>query len=116
MNSQIDTPDWSKIPAPTDDGAARHLTGMGIPSVSLPANDGPGGGRRYPFGEDAVGYIMYSETGVMAVQIARRVPCRGGSGCPQESPNRPQVPPRTQTAPSLPFPMSRAGRRGRPSG
>ena len=32
-----------------------------------------GGERRFPFGEDAVGYIMYSETGVMAVQIARRV-------------------------------------------
>ena len=35
MNSQVDIPDWSKIPAPTDDGAARHLTGMRIPSVSL---------------------------------------------------------------------------------
>ena len=34
MNSQVDTPDWSKIPAPTDDGAARHLTRMRIPSVS----------------------------------------------------------------------------------
>jgi Lipocalin-like domain len=33
---------------------------------------GPDGERRYPFGEEAVGYIMYSETGVMAVQIARR--------------------------------------------
>ena len=40
MNSQVDTPDWSKIPAPTDDGAARHLTGMRIPSVPLPATDG----------------------------------------------------------------------------
>ena len=40
MNTQVDTPDWSKIPAPTDDGAARHLTGMRIPSVSLPATDG----------------------------------------------------------------------------
>ena len=40
MNSQVDTPDWSKIPAPTDDGAARHLAGMRIPSVSLLATDG----------------------------------------------------------------------------
>jgi peroxiredoxin len=40
MSSQIDAPDWSKIPAPTDDGAARHLTGMRIPSVSLLATDG----------------------------------------------------------------------------
>ena len=32
--------DWSKIPAPTDDGGAAHLTGMRIPSVSLRATDG----------------------------------------------------------------------------
>jgi hypothetical protein len=33
---------------------------------------GPGGEKYYPFGEDAIGYIMYSESGVMAVQITRR--------------------------------------------
>jgi peroxiredoxin len=32
--------DWSKIPAPTDDGGTAHLTGMKIPSVSLRATDG----------------------------------------------------------------------------
>src|SRR5437763_16777453 len=31
--------DWSKIPAPTDDGAAAHLVGMTIPPVSLLATD-----------------------------------------------------------------------------
>ena len=31
--------DWSKIPAPSDDGAAAHLIGMAIPSVSLVATD-----------------------------------------------------------------------------
>ena len=31
--------DWSKIPAPTDDGAAVHLVGMTIPSLSLVATD-----------------------------------------------------------------------------
>src|SRR5258708_37885034 len=31
--------DWSKIPAPTDDGAAAHLNGMTIPPVSLFATD-----------------------------------------------------------------------------
>jgi peroxiredoxin len=31
--------DWSKIPAPTDDGAAAHLVGMMIPPVSLVATD-----------------------------------------------------------------------------
>lgn len=32
--------DWSKIPAPVDDGAAAHLVGMKIPPVTLPATDG----------------------------------------------------------------------------
>ena len=31
--------DWSKIPAPTDDGAAAHLVGMTVPPVSLVATD-----------------------------------------------------------------------------
>ena len=31
--------DWSKIPAPVDDGAARHLVGMTIPPLSLIATD-----------------------------------------------------------------------------
>jgi peroxiredoxin len=36
----IETPDWSKIPAPQDDGAARHLVGLPMASVLLPATDG----------------------------------------------------------------------------
>ena len=40
MSSSIATPDWSSIPAPQDDGAARHLPGMQLPSVSLPSTDG----------------------------------------------------------------------------
>jgi peroxiredoxin len=31
--------DWSKIPAPGDDGAAAHLVGMTIPEVALRATD-----------------------------------------------------------------------------
>jgi peroxiredoxin (alkyl hydroperoxide reductase subunit C) len=31
--------DWTKIPAPTDDGAAAHLIGMAIPPISLLATD-----------------------------------------------------------------------------
>jgi peroxiredoxin len=31
--------DWSKIPAPSDDGGAAHLVGMRIPDVSLVATD-----------------------------------------------------------------------------
>src|SRR3979490_2635490 len=32
--------DWSKIPAPQDDGAARHLTGMLVPDVPLNDTNG----------------------------------------------------------------------------
>ncbi len=32
--------DWSGIPAPQDDGGARHLAGMQVPDVALPATDG----------------------------------------------------------------------------
>jgi Lipocalin-like domain len=31
------------------------------------------GETEYPFGRDAIGYIYYSEAGIMAVQISRRV-------------------------------------------
>ena len=31
--------DWSKIPAPTDDGAAKHLVGKAIPPLGLLATD-----------------------------------------------------------------------------
>lgn len=32
--------DWSKIPAPQDDGGARHLAGTAVPDIALPATDG----------------------------------------------------------------------------
>ncbi len=38
--STVDTPDWSTIPAPEDDGATRHLHGARLPSLALPATDG----------------------------------------------------------------------------
>lgn len=40
MTSTVDAPDWSSIPAPTDDGATRHLQGARLPSIALPATDG----------------------------------------------------------------------------
>ena len=39
-----------------------------VRSISISAD----GKEEYPFGEDAIGYICYSDTGVMAVQISRR--------------------------------------------
>lgn len=40
MDNSVDSPDWSEIPAPRDDGAARHLPGMTVASVVLTASDG----------------------------------------------------------------------------
>jgi peroxiredoxin len=40
MPSFVETPDWSTIPAPHDDGGARHLAGSKLPSIPLPATDG----------------------------------------------------------------------------
>jgi peroxiredoxin len=37
--SSIATPDWSRLPAPEDDGAASHLSGLRLPSIPLPATD-----------------------------------------------------------------------------
>ena len=39
-NPNLLTVDWSKIPAPIDDGAARHLEGVNLPDIALPATDG----------------------------------------------------------------------------
>jgi peroxiredoxin len=32
--------DWSNLPAPADDGAARHLPGLSLPDIALSATDG----------------------------------------------------------------------------
>jgi peroxiredoxin len=40
VKSFIDAPDWSKIPAPRDDGATRHLAGARMAAVPLPATTG----------------------------------------------------------------------------
>lgn len=36
----IETPDWSTLPPPEDDGGAQHLRGMAVTSIRLPATDG----------------------------------------------------------------------------
>jgi peroxiredoxin len=38
--SSVDTPDWSKIPAPKDDGATRHLVGAKMAPIPLQATNG----------------------------------------------------------------------------
>ena len=42
MTDTIDAPDWSTIPAPVDDGASRHLSGVHVPTIELLATDGSG--------------------------------------------------------------------------
>lgn len=37
---QLESVNWDDLPAPSDDGAADHLTGMALPSVALPATTG----------------------------------------------------------------------------
>ena len=39
-NSNLMQVDWSRIPAPVDDGGAAHLPGAAIPDIALPATDG----------------------------------------------------------------------------
>lgn len=39
-DKSIEAPDWSKIPAPEDDGATLHLIGMPLASIPLAATDG----------------------------------------------------------------------------
>jgi peroxiredoxin len=38
--AQLYDVDWSALPVPEDDGGARHLPGLRLPSVPLPATDG----------------------------------------------------------------------------
>ncbi|WP_208350723.1 peroxiredoxin [Pseudaestuariivita rosea] len=40
MGDHLNTVDWSRLPAPEDDGGADHLSGAAVPSVSLAATDG----------------------------------------------------------------------------
>ncbi|MBI5570442.1 MAG: lipocalin-like domain-containing protein [Desulfomonile tiedjei] len=49
---------------------AKHIVGSWrlVHSISINAD----GERVYPYGEDAIGYISYSDTGIMAVQISRK--------------------------------------------
>jgi peroxiredoxin len=40
VNPDLHAVDWSKIPPPLDDGGARHLEGLKLPDLPLPATDG----------------------------------------------------------------------------
>jgi peroxiredoxin len=55
----------ANIPAPQDDGAARHLTGMALPDLSLPATSGPAVNLSKLKGRTVV--YIYPRTGVPGV-------------------------------------------------
>jgi peroxiredoxin len=53
------------IPAPQDDGAARHLTGLALPDIALPATSGPAVNLSKLEGRSVV--YVYPRTGVPGV-------------------------------------------------
>lgn len=62
MTNFTATPEWSSLPAPTDDGAAKHLVGRHLPSIPLPATDGRSVDLRAQPGRVVV--YAYPRTGV----------------------------------------------------
>jgi peroxiredoxin len=59
--------DWSKLPVPEDDGAARHLEGARLPDVALPASDGTSVGLGKLAGRTVV--FTYPMTGTPGVAL-----------------------------------------------
>ncbi len=85
MASSTDTPDWSTLPQPTDDGRADPLKGMRLPSIPLPATDG----RQVDLGASDGGLVVvyaYPRTGVPSVPNPQgwdTIP--GARGCTPQS-------------------------------
>ncbi len=72
------------IPAPQDDGAARHLTGMKLPDIALPATGGPDVNLSKLTGRTVV--YVYPRTGVPGVDLPpgwNEIP--GARGCTPQS-------------------------------
>jgi peroxiredoxin len=74
----------SNIPAPQDDGAARHLAGMALPDLALPATDGGTINLAKLKGRSVV--YVYPRTGVPGVDLPpgwNDIP--GARGCTPQS-------------------------------
>jgi peroxiredoxin len=74
----------SDIPAPQDDGAARHLTGMKLPDIALPATSGPDVNLSRLKGRTVL--YVYPRTGVPGVDLPpgwNEIP--GARGCTPQS-------------------------------
>lgn len=80
----MESPGWSKIPAPADDGAARHLHGSRLPPVPLAATDGSTVDLSVLPGLVVVyAYPRTSAPGGPAVEGWDRIP--GARGCTPQS-------------------------------
>lgn len=76
--------DWSKIPAPVDDGSARHLVRQSLPSIALPATDGSTVDLSALRGTSAIyAYPMTGQPGVPLPEGWDMIP--GARGCTPQS-------------------------------
>jgi peroxiredoxin len=76
--------DWSKIPAPDDDGGMAHLVGTVLPLVALPATDGSSVTLASLAGRVVVyGYPMTGQPGVALPDGWDGIP--GARGCTPQS-------------------------------
>lgn len=72
--------DWSRLPAPEDDGAARHLSGARVPDITLPATDGSEVSLAAPAGITVLyAYPMTGQPGVALPDGWDDIP--GARGC-----------------------------------
>lgn len=76
--------DWSTIPTPEDDGAADHLSGAMLPSLTLPATDGAAVDLSRLAGRSVVyAYPMTGRPGVALPDNWDAIP--GARGCTPQS-------------------------------
>ena len=76
--------DWSTIPTPEDDGAADHLSGATLPSLTLPATDGAAVDLSRLAGRSVVyAYPMTGRPGVALPDNWDAIP--GARGCTPQS-------------------------------
>lgn len=76
--------DWTALPAPADDGAARHLAGLTVPDIGVPATDGRTVSLARAAGRSVVyAYPMTGQPGVALPEGWDGVP--GARGCTPQS-------------------------------
>lgn len=76
--------DWSRIPAPHDDGAAAHLEGCTLPALALPATDGTSARLDQLTGRSVIySYPMTGQPGVTLPAGWDELP--GARGCTPQS-------------------------------